>query len=476
VVKTISKHINALCLCTLLSALILPATAYSGQPLKVFILAGQSNMEGHGETSPISTRGTLEYLVKNDPVTYGHLKNRSNWAVRSDVYIWYQRMRADGNNDNLAEGGLSVGYGRSNTTIGPELQFGNVIGDFYDAPVFILKFASGGKSLGADFRPPSSGWPKIPEFNGDKGYYYQKMIDTVNDFKANPKSYCPAYHPADGYEIAGFGWHQGWNDRVNDVFSAEYEVNMANFIRDVRADLGVPDLPFSISTTGMGGGSPDTEVEVAQLAMANFTTYPLFELNVASDNTRPYWREVGVSPADQGYHWNRNAETYYLIGTGMGEGMLDLLVGKDAPAVDAGDDMITWSSEAVTLSPDVVEKTGSSWTDLTYTWTANPAVGVVFDPNGFVEAPEVTITKVTGNPSLVFLKLEVNNSGRTGHGVINAMQIDVYDTACEAAIGKGLAADNPTDINSDCITGLADFAELAFRWLDGEALPAAVKK
>ena len=40
------------------------------------------------------------------------------------------------------------------------------------------------------------------------------------------------------FVLAGFGWHQGWNDRVNDKFTAEYEVNLAHFIRDVRREDG----------------------------------------------------------------------------------------------------------------------------------------------------------------------------------------------------------------------------------------------
>ena len=183
------KHVNILCLCAVLVACVFSATVLAEQPLKVFILAGQSNMEGHGEISPITTQGTLEYIVANDPATYGHLKDGGDWAVRSDVYIWYKRFNAT----TAVQGGLSVGYGAYNHTIGPELQFGNVMGDFYDAPVLIIKTAWGGKSLGVDFRPPSSGWPKTPAIAGDKGYYYQKMIDTVNDFKANPQSYYPAY-------------------------------------------------------------------------------------------------------------------------------------------------------------------------------------------------------------------------------------------------------------------------------------------
>jgi len=43
------------------------------------------------------------------------------------------------------------------------------------------------------------------------------------------------------------------NDRIDDKHNAAYECNMAQFILDVRRDLGVEKLPFVIAETGMGG-------------------------------------------------------------------------------------------------------------------------------------------------------------------------------------------------------------------------------
>jgi alpha-galactosidase len=40
--------------------------------------------------------------------------------------------------------------------------------------------------------------------------------------------------------------------------------------------------------------------------------------------TKRFWREAADSPTGQGYHWNTNAETYYLIGEAMGQSMLKL--------------------------------------------------------------------------------------------------------------------------------------------------------
>ena len=103
--------------------------------LKVFILAGQSNMEGAGQIQ-INPRaqnkgeGTLEFLVKNAPKKYGALQTKSGeWTVRTDVWVKYGER----------SGGLKPGFGARSSTIGPELGFGTVVGDALKEPVLIIK-------------------------------------------------------------------------------------------------------------------------------------------------------------------------------------------------------------------------------------------------------------------------------------------------------------------------------------------------
>jgi hypothetical protein len=127
------------------------------------------------------------------------------------------------------------------------------------------------------------------------------------------------------------------------------------------------------------------------------------------------------------------------------------------------------------MDPNVAEKDGSDWTNLTYKWTAIPDTDVVISDDE-IAAPTVTITKATNNPSAVVLMLEVNNVGRTESGMISTMQIDLYDTPCKAAIGKGLLEAYPTDLDGNCIINLADFTELALQWLDSGVLPEPQKK
>lgn len=133
-------------------------------------------------------------------------------------------------------------------------------------------------------------------------------------------------HGLGNYVLAGFGWHQGWNDRINETFNAEYETNMVNFIHDIRNDLGATNLPFVIAETGMTGpGEKNPRALSLMKAQAAAASHTEFKGNVAFVSTRDFWRPAEQSPSNQGYHWNWNAETYYLIGEAMGQAMEGLM-------------------------------------------------------------------------------------------------------------------------------------------------------
>lgn len=126
--------------------------------------------------------------------------------------------------------------------------------------------------------------------------------------------------------LSGFGCHQGWNDRSNDKFMADYEANLAHFICDIRQALGVPALPFVIAETGTTSpGETNPRALALMKAQAAVAERPEFKGNVAFVGTRAFWRPADESPNQQSYHWNCNAETYYLIGEAMGAAMLPLL-------------------------------------------------------------------------------------------------------------------------------------------------------
>lgn len=310
---------NRMSLVLAVGCLWVAALAAADKPVQVFVLAGQSNMEGQGFIKADPKRnegqGSLESLTRDKATAdkFKHLVSQDGrWVTRDDVWIHYLNRK----------GRLTVGYGAKEDRIGPELGFGTVVGDAFEEPVLLIKLAWGGKSLAKDFRPPSSG--------GEVGPYYKEVVERTRAVLKDLKKEFPELGGR-GYELAGFGWHQGWNDRVNQAFNDEYEKNLANFIRDIRKDLGVKDLPFVIAETGMSGpGEKHPRALSLMKAQAAVAGYEEFRGNVAFVGTRAFWRDKEVSPTGQAYHWNTNAETYYLIGEAMGQAMLKLCAKKPA--------------------------------------------------------------------------------------------------------------------------------------------------
>ena len=124
---------------------VLPAQAADAhKPVKVFILAGQSNMEGKAKMSLLEYQATAE----KTRAEFAHLKKDGKWIVRDDVWIKFLDRK----------GKLTVGFG-SEGCIGPELEFGNVMGNHFQEQVLLIKTAWGGRSLYRDFRSPSAGLP-----------------------------------------------------------------------------------------------------------------------------------------------------------------------------------------------------------------------------------------------------------------------------------------------------------------------------
>lgn len=295
---------------TLLIAALFSA-ASAAEPIKVFILAGQSNMEGQGAVSMDDERdynggkGNLVWSMKNSK-SAGKMKSLKNekdeWVVRDDVQISFKVGEA------VRKGGLTVGYTGygGSTHIGPELGFGFVMGDHFKEPVLLIKTAWGGKSLFVDFRPPSSG--------GQVGPYYTKMVEEVRAALAELGD--------QKYEIAGFYWQQGWNDMCEKPAIAEYSDNLVNLVKDLRKEFKAPNLPVVVGELGNGG--PVTEGDMFDFRKAQEDGTKKIK-NALFIKTTDFARPAELSPCPtHGHHWFANAESYFLIGDAAGEGMKKL--------------------------------------------------------------------------------------------------------------------------------------------------------
>jgi len=313
--------------------------------LKVFILAGQSNMEGKAKIS------LLQYQI-NQPATkqqFQHLKKGDRWVVRDDVWIKFLSRK----------GKLTVGFG-SPGRIGPELEFGNIVGDHYHEQVLLIKTAWGGKSLNRDFRSPSAGLPapdvlkqllerakkkkpdtSLSDIKKSFGLYYRNMMEEISESLEHLQDHFPQYQ-GQGYEISGFVWFQGWNDMVNSDYTADYAENMAHFIRDVRKDLQAPKLPFVIGQLGVGGigGKPNLKRQNFKTAQAAAGDLPEFQGNVKVVRTDQFWdmtadavftkgwkkhlAEWETVGSDYPFHYLGSPKTYCQIGAAFGKAIIEL--------------------------------------------------------------------------------------------------------------------------------------------------------
>jgi hypothetical protein len=301
-------------LLTIITVLCCTHAMAAGKPLKVYILAGQSNMEGQGAIHTFPAIG-------DDPITAPlldeMLDDGGKPVICENVWITYPAQKRHGK--------LTVGFAFKESNIGPEFTFGLHMQKQLAEPILLIKVAWGGKSLHTDFRPPSAGpyklnaWqqehykkqghgiPKdLDKWKADKvkatGHYYRLMVEDIRKALKNIKNVYIRYDPNQGYELAGFVWFQGWNDYCdwhtypNGNKPGGYDLYtelLVHFIRDVRKDLSATKLPFIIGVFGVRGLiDPDERTVHFREAMAAPAAMPEFKGNVAAVPTAPYWVEA----------------------------------------------------------------------------------------------------------------------------------------------------------------------------------------
>jgi len=292
------------------------------KPLKIYLLVGQSNMQGH------AAERTLEHLGM-DPKTAPLLKaiRNADGTAKVQKNVWISSIEPSLESGEK-HGRLTVGYGAGGRgpKIGPELTFGITMQNHVGEPILLIKTSWGGKSLNTDFRPSSAGpyefnqqqlenykkrGKDVAEARKEKtertGVYYRLMLEHIHKVLADIRRVYPDYDAKAGYELAGFVWFQGWNDMVDGStyptrgqpgsYDA-YSKNLAHFIRDVRRDLKSPKLPFVIGVMGAGGPiakyGPDQKRYAGihgefRKAMAAPTKLPEFKGNVTAVFTENYW-------------------------------------------------------------------------------------------------------------------------------------------------------------------------------------------
>jgi hypothetical protein len=120
---------------------------------------------------------------------------------------------------------------------GPELMMGHVLAKTLGSPTSLIKVAEGGTTLERHWRSPSRGEPV-----GDQ---YNLLSARIKSLASKPAE----IHPdcaSKKCRWAAFIYFQGENDAFDSDAAKAYESSLRALIKDVRSDIGNPNLPVII--------------------------------------------------------------------------------------------------------------------------------------------------------------------------------------------------------------------------------------
>jgi hypothetical protein len=182
----------------ILSISVLTAQGKSEKPYKIFLLAGQSNMDGCGRS---------EELPKN---YREHPDNIVTWDNKLKVWV------------PLGEDSFAAAREKQ---FGPEIVFSHKISAAYpDHTIALIKTSAGGTKLCKHWLPDQKMYSR---FTGN--------IDLATGMLKNE---------AQAYEINGMLWMQGESDSETLEMAEAYEENLKLLIRTMQQLTGKDDLPF----------------------------------------------------------------------------------------------------------------------------------------------------------------------------------------------------------------------------------------
>lgn len=237
-------------------------TGSDATTFRVFIFAGQSNMVG--------THSKVEDIQRFPP--FADLDK-----PQSNVHFAYKLGR-----EQMQASDGWIAMQPTGTYFGPELSFAQKVSQSIDAPIAIIKVASGGTTLGKDWNPDTPAGFQL----------YPLALDFVRS------SLAELDRKKIVYRIEGFMWHQGENDMFDKTFKPAYAANLKNFISCWRRDLKHPNLKFCIgelctkTVWGMDNRSNMHAIRMAQKSVAEAD--PLVDYIPTSHDAVEIGKETGL--------------------------------------------------------------------------------------------------------------------------------------------------------------------------------------
>ncbi len=198
-----------------------------GKKIKVFLLAGQSNMEGRADGNKLNLQ---------DRERLSRAQENVQLAFNNNPVCPLRVVKPSG---EIAE------IYKRELIFGPELFFGIAISEAWPVEnILLIKLSEGGTSLHGCWHPEWSEDKAAAMGEEQETKLYPALIDYVDQTLSE--------YNKDVYEICAMLWVQGEKDAGNKIAAAAYGRNLQQFIRRIRQDVENDTLPFLLFQVGHG--------------------------------------------------------------------------------------------------------------------------------------------------------------------------------------------------------------------------------
>ena len=262
----------------LLAAFVLGSqSACVAEHYDIYLLAGQSNMDGRGKVSDLSDsqQKPMEQAIiyyRNPPFT------SDGWQPLKPGYSRPPKFKGELPSPTF---GIEIGFAHAMVKAQPNTKLA------------LIKGSKGGTNLRSDWKPGEKGDTE------SQGPQYRDFIKTIKLATADLTK------RGDTYTIRGLLWHQGESDAKK---AKLYSSRLEKFIKRVREDVRVPALPVVVGEVFDNGNRDKVRKAIQNVAKANSTVGL-----VTSEGTTTW---------DPGTHFD--AASQLLMGTRYAEQIIQL--------------------------------------------------------------------------------------------------------------------------------------------------------
>ncbi|WP_437563266.1 sialate O-acetylesterase [Sorangium sp. So ce542] len=313
------------CIAVAALAISLSASA-AAQPVKLFVLAGQSNMVGYGVGTALPAE------------------------LQSQPDIWYDHHNPDAREGGPYAAATSADWGPLEPKgearrYGPEITFGHAMAAaFPEHRIAIVKMAQGGTNLvdhwGRGLGPDPEvlyksqlyhallGKLDSATYTGDRALRYPDEPTRLDSALARLES------EGHDVEIAGLLWMQGENE-AGWAAAFGYGDTLRGFIATIREDLGAPGLPVVLGRISdnlyPANGGP-----IAAGKEANIDAVRAAQVAVAEEDPRVAWVDTDdFAPRRADDTWHFDSAAYQRLGERFAEAYLALVGEAGSPGASS---------------------------------------------------------------------------------------------------------------------------------------------